>query len=63
MSPMVGVCKGMGLDYFMGHTGRDCSCDVDRVFFEQLRLPDAKYNLDVRSREHGVVCMINGGVV
>jgi UDP-N-acetylglucosamine 2-epimerase (non-hydrolysing) len=26
---------------------------MDRVFFEQLGLPDARYNLDVGSGRHG----------
>jgi UDP-N-acetylglucosamine 2-epimerase (non-hydrolysing) len=26
---------------------------MDRVFFEQLELPDARYNLDVGSGRHG----------
>ena len=29
----------------MVHTGQGCSCDVDRVFVEQLGLLDARYNL------------------
>ena len=49
MSPMVRACEGSGLDWFMSHTGQNCSCDVGRVFFEQLGLPDARYNLDVGS--------------
>ena len=53
MSPMVQACEGSGLDWFMSHTGQNCSCDMGRVFFEQLGLPDAMYNLDVvlRSRK------------
>jgi UDP-N-acetylglucosamine 2-epimerase (non-hydrolysing) len=35
------------------HTGQHYSYSMDRVFFEQLRLPLAKYNLDVGSGLHG----------
>jgi len=33
--------------------GQHYSYNVDWVFFEQLKLPDAKYNLDVGSGLHG----------
>ena len=49
MSPVVRACEGSGAEYFMIHTGQHYSYNMDRVFFEQLELPDAKYNLDVRS--------------
>ena len=53
MSPMVRACEDLGLDWFMSHTGQNCSCDMGRVFFEQLGLPDARYDLDVGSGRHG----------
>ncbi|CAD7766620.1 MAG: UDP-N-acetylglucosamine 2-epimerase [Candidatus Argoarchaeum ethanivorans] len=53
MSPVVRACEGKGADYFVIHTGQHYSYNMDRVFFEQLGLPDAKYNLDVRSGRHG----------
>jgi len=34
----------------MVHTGRDCFCDVDRVFSGRIGLPDVKCNLDCGSR-------------
>ena len=43
----------MALDYFILHTGQHYSYDMDKVFFEELELPDAKYNLDVGFRSHG----------
>ena len=49
MSPVVRACEGSGTEYFMIHTGQHYSYNMDRVFFEQLELPDAKYNLDVGS--------------
>ena len=34
------------------HTGQHYSYNMDRVFFEQLELPEAKYNLDAGSGTH-----------
>ena len=52
MSPIIRECERLGLDYFILHTGQHYSYNMDRVFFEQLELPDAKYNLDVGSGSH-----------
>jgi len=53
MSPIVRECERMHLDYFILHTGQHYSYNMDRVFFEQLELPQAKYNLDVGSGTQG----------
>lgn len=53
MSPVIRECEKRGLEYFILHTGQHYSYNMDRVFFEQLGLPEAKYNLDVGSRLHG----------
>jgi len=53
MSPVVRVCERRGLDWFMIHTGQHYSYNMDRAFFEQLKLPDARYNLDVGSGSGG----------
>ena len=52
MSPIIRECERLGLDYFILHTGQHYSYNMDRVFFEQLELPDAAYNLDVGSGSH-----------
>ena len=52
MSPVIRACKRSSLDYFILHTGQHYSYSMDQVFFEQLELPDAKYNLDVGSGSH-----------
>ena len=52
MSPIIRECEERGLDYFILHTGQHYSYNMDRVFFEQLELPEAKYNLDVGSGSH-----------
>jgi len=51
-SPIIRVCERLGLDYFILHTGQHYSYSMDRVFFEELELPKAKYNLDVGSGTH-----------
>ncbi|MCZ7393674.1 MAG: UDP-N-acetylglucosamine 2-epimerase (non-hydrolyzing) [Candidatus Methanoperedens sp.] len=53
MSPVMRECERRSLDYFILHTGQHYSYSMDRVFFEQLELPEAKYNLEVGSGEHG----------
>ena len=53
MSPIIRECERLGLDYFILHSGQHYSYEMDQVFFEQLRLPSAKYNLDVGSGNHG----------
>ena len=53
MSPIVRECERLGLDYFILHTGQHYSYNMDRVFFEDLELSDAKYNLDVGSGSPG----------
>jgi len=51
-SPIIREFERLGLDYFILHTGQHYSYNMDRVFFEQLELPEAKYNLDVGSGSH-----------
>ena len=52
-SPIIRECQRLHLDYFILHTGQHYSYNIDKVFFEQLELPGAKYNLDVGSGTHG----------
>ncbi len=53
MSPVIRECERRGMDYFILHTGQHYSYNMDRVFFEQLKLPEAKYNLEAGSGAHG----------
>ena len=53
MSPIIREFEQKGMDYFILHTGQHYSYGMDQVFFEQLGLPKAKYNLDVGSGNHG----------
>jgi UDP-N-acetylglucosamine 2-epimerase (non-hydrolysing) len=52
MSPIIHECESLGLDFFILHTGQHYSYSMDKVFFEQLELPEARYNLDVGSGSH-----------
>ena len=52
MSPVIRGCEKRGLDYFILHTGQHYSYEMDSVFFEELELPQPKYNLDVGSGTH-----------
>jgi len=53
MSPIIRECEKKGIDYYILHTGQHYSYELDKIFFEQLKLPQAKYNLDVGSGLHG----------
>jgi UDP-N-acetylglucosamine 2-epimerase (non-hydrolysing) len=53
MSPIIHRCEQMGIDYNIIHTGQHYSYNMDKVFFDQLELPRAKYNLDIGSGSHG----------
>ena len=52
MSPIIRECERRSLSYFILHTGQHYSYNMDGVFFKQLELPGAKYNLDVGSGSH-----------
>jgi UDP-N-acetylglucosamine 2-epimerase (non-hydrolysing) len=52
MSPIIRECERQSLEYFILHTGQHYSYEMDRTFFEQLELPEPKYNLDVGSGTH-----------
>ena len=52
MSPVIRKLENLNMEYFILHTGQHYSYNLDRVFFEQLSLPEAGYNLDVGSGSH-----------
>ncbi|UCE73105.1 MAG: UDP-N-acetylglucosamine 2-epimerase (non-hydrolyzing) [Methanomassiliicoccales archaeon] len=54
MSPIIRECENRGIDYFMIHTNQHYSYTMDRIFFEELQLPEPKYNLEIGSGTHGV---------
>lgn len=53
MSPIIRHCKLKKLNYFVIHTGQHYSMNMDKIFFEELELPNPKYNMDVGSGTHG----------
>ncbi|MCC6019593.1 MAG: UDP-N-acetylglucosamine 2-epimerase (non-hydrolyzing) [Candidatus Verstraetearchaeota archaeon] len=52
MSPIIRGLEGRGMEFFILHTGQHYSYNLDQVFFEQLKLPQPKYNLRVGSGTH-----------
>ena len=52
MSPVIRECERRGIDYFILHTGQHYTYEMDRLFFEELELPDPTYSLDVGSGTH-----------
>jgi UDP-N-acetylglucosamine 2-epimerase (non-hydrolysing) len=53
LSSVIRECQKSKVDYFILHTGQHYSYNMDKVFFQQLELPDVKYNLDAGSGSHG----------
>jgi UDP-N-acetylglucosamine 2-epimerase (non-hydrolysing) len=54
MSPIIKLLEGMDEEYFVVHTGQHYSYNMDKLFFEDLELPEPRYHLDVGSGSHGV---------
>ncbi len=52
MAPVLRELESRKADFFILHTGQHYSTNLDRIFFEQLKLPQAKYNLKVGSSSH-----------
>ncbi|MBN1161002.1 MAG: UDP-N-acetylglucosamine 2-epimerase (non-hydrolyzing) [Dehalococcoidales bacterium] len=53
MAPLIKIYQENRADYFILHTGQHYSYQMDKVFFDQLKLPQPKYNIDVGSSSHG----------
>jgi UDP-N-acetylglucosamine 2-epimerase (non-hydrolysing) len=53
MSPVIRECEKRELDFFILHTGQHYTREMDQAFFDDLELPQPKYNLDVGSGPHG----------
>ncbi len=52
MAPVVRALEERNAEFIIIHTGQHYSYNLDRVFFEQLSLPQANYNLEVGSGSH-----------
>jgi UDP-N-acetylglucosamine 2-epimerase (non-hydrolysing) len=49
MSPIIREYERKKLDYIILHTGQHYSFKMDKIFFNQLKLPQPKHNLDIGS--------------
>jgi len=52
-APIIRECEKRELNYFIVHTGQHYDYLMDKVFFEDLKLPQPKYNLKVGSGLYG----------
>lgn len=52
LSPVIRELSRKQADFFILHTGQHYSYNLDKVFFEQLKLPQPRYNLEVGSGSH-----------
>lgn len=52
-APIIRECEKRGTNCFIVHTGQHYDYNMDKVFFEDLKLPQPKYNLDVGSGFYG----------
>lgn len=53
LSPVIRECEKRSIPFSVIHTGQHYSYGMDRIFFEDLGLPDPHHNLDVGSGMHG----------
>jgi UDP-N-acetylglucosamine 2-epimerase (non-hydrolysing) len=53
MSPIIRACEKKFIDYFILHSGQHYSYNLDKVFFDELGLPDPRYNLETGSGNQG----------
>lgn len=53
MSPMIRFCESSNIDFFVIHTNQHYSYEMDKIFFEELNLPNPEYNLKIGSGLHG----------
>jgi len=53
LSPIIRECERRKLDYCIVHTGQHYSYEMDRIFFDELKLPLPGCHLDAGSGSHG----------
>lgn len=53
MSSLIRYCQKTGIDYYITHTNQHYDDNLDKIFFKELELPPAKYNLHVGSGNQG----------
>lgn len=52
MNPVIRACQKKDLPFNIIHSGQHYSYEMDRIFFEELSLPQPDYYLDVGSGSH-----------
>ncbi len=54
-SPVIRALDKSGVNYFVVHTGQHYSYNMDKIFFEDLALPEPKFRIDAtkRAKFHG----------
>ena len=45
LAPVVKELEKRNIEFFILHTGQNYSYNMDRIFFQQLQLPEPKNNL------------------
>jgi UDP-N-acetylglucosamine 2-epimerase (non-hydrolysing) len=53
MSPVIRECRRRDLDFLMIHTEQHHKYEMDRVFFEDLELPEPQFRLGIGQGAHG----------
>ena len=53
LSPLLLICTSKHIPYILIHTGQHYSYELDKIFFDELNLPNPDYNLHIGSASHG----------
>lgn len=53
MSPIIRTCIDQNINYFVIHSHQHYSDNMDQIFFNELELPQPKYNLKTHASLHG----------
>ena len=49
VAPVIRYCIKEKLDFFVIHTGQHYSYNMDKIFFEEMEIPEPKYQLNIKS--------------
>jgi len=52
MSPVIKECQRRNINFFILHTNQHYLENLDKIFFDELKLPQPKYNLKIKSGTH-----------